>query len=179
MKRVPYPLYLGLLGALAAGSAAAGDTDDLHRCAEMESDAQRLECYDTVLRSDAAEPHEQQSATVESSGSAVAKAPAQNPPAPVEPAPASEARFGVDTPAEPAKPAEEMKALGARIAAIEVRRNGERIFTLDNGQVWAEKSPSPSLHLEVGDRVTVKSGLFGSHRLFGSGKRSSGVDPVR
>jgi hypothetical protein len=34
------------------------------------------------------------------------------------------------------------------------------------GQVWV-------------DTVPIKSGLFGSHRLLGSGNRSSGVDRVR
>ena len=176
--RTPYPLLLGLMGWVAAASAAAGETDELSRCAELESDAKRLECYDAALRQDAAEPPRKQRAGLpEASKPATAEAaPAQ---ATVPPAPAAEARFGLAAPAEPAKPAEETKELGARITAIKVRRNGERIFTLDNGQVWAEKSPSPSLRLEVGDRVTIKSGLFGSHRLFGSGKRSSGVDRVR
>jgi hypothetical protein len=177
--RTPYLLIPGLLAALAAAPAAAGEAADLRRCAELESDAQRLECYDAALREEAAEPPPgQQPAMPEPSEPIAARAaPAQAPPA--EPAPAAEARFGLDTPAEPAQPVEEVKELGASITAIEVRRNGERIFTLDNGQVWAEKSPSPSLYLEVGDRVTIKSGLFGSHRLFGTGKRSSGVDRVR
>lgn len=179
--QTPYPLLLGLLGWFAAASAAAGETDELSRCAELESDAKRLECYDAALRRGAAEPpRKQRAAMPEASKPAAAEpAPAQALVPPVESAPAAEGRFGLDAPAEPAKPAEETKELGARITEIKVRRNGERIFILDDGQVWAEKSPSPSLRLEVGDRVTIKSGLFGSHRLFGSGKRSSGVDRVR
>lgn len=42
-----------------------------------------------------------------------------------------------------------------------------------------EDSQGPGLRLEVGDTVTIKSGLFGSHKLYGSGNRSSRVDRVR
>lgn len=178
MKR-PHQLILGLMATLAA-PAAVGETGDLRRCAELESDAKRLACYDAVLREEAVDrPSEQQPPIPEPSEPAAAKATAPAPAPRVEPAPAAEARFGLEAPSEPAQPAKDVKELAASITEIKVRRNGERIFTLDNGQVWAEKSPSPSLHLEVGDRVTIRSGLFGSHRLFGSGKRSSGVDRVR
>jgi hypothetical protein len=176
--RTPYLLLFALIGGLSATCATADEPDDrLRRCADVESDAQRLACYDNASRQKSAQPSGEQEAVAEPAASvpAAAEAPATS----MAPRPAAEDRFGVGAPPEPESPAEEPDELGGNITAIEVRRNGERIFTLDNGQVWAEKSPSPSLHLKVGDRIAIKSGLFGSHRLFGSGNRSSGVYRVR
>lgn len=180
--RTPSLLLFVLIGSLSATGAAADEPDDrLRRCADMESDAKRLECYDQALRPEPAEPSPGKQAVERQAAEPAASAPgAAEPPAPPSASrPKAEDRFGLDAPPEPEPPDDELDELGANITEIEVRRNGERIFTLDNGQVWAEKSPSPSLFLKVGDRVTIKSGLFGSHRLFGSGKRSSGVYRVR
>lgn len=177
--KTPYLLLCALFGALSVTCASADEKDDLlRRCADVETDVKRLECYDNALRQESDEPRPVAKQGAEPTVSAPVAAQAAAPS--MEAQPTAEDRFGLDAPREPEKPENELDELGATIAEIEVRRNGERVVTLDNGQVWAEKSPSPSLHLEVGDRVTIKSGLFGSHRLFvGSGKRSSGVYRVR
>lgn len=163
--------------ALAAGlSISTGMADEvpeqLRRCAEIEDDARRLACYDRHVRGGAAET----TAAAPSAAAPVSGSPA---PGSSEPPPAADAEQGFGLPEEREQREEEPDLISARITRIDVRRNGERIFTLDNGQMWVEDSPAPSLRLEVGDTVTIKAGLFGSHRLFGSGHRSSGVDRVR
>jgi hypothetical protein len=67
----------------------------------------------------------------------------------------------------------------ATLIAIAEDRQGKRIFTLDNDQVWAEKFVNKALRLETGDAVRIKSGALGSFRLFGSGKRSTKVERIR
>lgn len=177
--RMPYQFLFACIGAFAAMSATADARDDrLRGCAAVESDARRLECYDDALRSEAAAPGGQRKSAAEEAAAVPASTPGPRAPAAASQA-AAEARFGLDKRPEPEAPERDLDELRATIAEIERRRNGERIFTLDNGQVWAEKSPSPSLRLKNGDPVTIKAGMFGSHRLFGSGKRSSRVYRVR
>lgn len=60
-----------------------------------------------------------------------------------------------------------------------VRASRERIFTLDNGQVWVEDSPRPSTRFKVGDRVTIRAGSLDSYRMISSSNRSTAVDRVR
>ena len=67
----------------------------------------------------------------------------------------------------------------ATILKISRRPYGERIVSLDNDQVWAEKIPSRSLRIDVGDTVTIKQGRFGGYRLFGRGNRSTEVTRIR
>ncbi len=174
-----YTLFLWAIGAsLATPAALADDAARVLECAEVEDDERRLECYDRVAADDDA------GAAPETTPSAAAPAAATAPgnarhPAPTEPVATAEDRFGLDAEREADDREDEPDQISARITHIEARRHGERIFTLDNGQIWVEDSPNPSLRLDAGDTVTIKSGLFGSQRLYGSGNRSSRVDRVR
>lgn len=163
-------VYVVLFAIAAIVPGVAAGSDDTKGCADIADDARRLECYDLAASDEPAEE-------------APEPAPASVPATLVEAteaegaSPDARESFGLK---EERKPGEqEPDQISARIAEIEMRRNGERLFTLDNGQVWAEDAPERSLRLDVGDTVTIKAGLFGSHRLFGSGNRSSRVDRVR
>lgn len=158
-----------LMGVLAVPAAMADEVaESWRRCAELEDDGRRLACYDRHASGGvvAGSAPAGASATAPEEAATSAEAPADR---------TAEKDFGRTEARNEYQPDE----ISATISRIQTRSNGERIFSLDNGQVWAEKSPAPSLRLEVGDTIRIKSGLFGSHRLFGSGKRSSGVDRVR
>ncbi|HEX7060826.1 MAG TPA: hypothetical protein VF200_02595 [Woeseiaceae bacterium] len=161
--------YASGIIALLTATAAIGDgvPDALRRCAAIDEDAARLACYDAYV-----------------AGARAATATANEPPAasvPPDPATSAaersadaEARFGL-----PTAPEEEPTEITAKITDIAERAYGERIFTLDNDQVWVEDSRARTLKLEVGDTVRISAGLFGSYRLRGSGNRSTGVDRIR
>jgi len=57
------------------------------------------------------------------------------------------------------------KRMTAKVAALEQRPRGELVFTLDNGQVWAQKEVGAYLPVKVGDSVTILAGSLGSFRL--------------
>lgn len=157
-----------VLAALLA--APAGFTDEipepLRRCAELGDDAQRLACYDRYVSRGAID-----ASVVEAAPQAAPPARKPDPSAHANP----EARFGLPETDDD----EDLDEISARIVEIVVRASRERIFTLDNGQVWVEDEPRPSLRLKVGDTVTIRSGIFGSYRLVGQGNRSTAVDRAR
>ncbi|HKU13434.1 MAG TPA: hypothetical protein VJQ52_03510 [Steroidobacteraceae bacterium] len=66
----------------------------------------------------------------------------------------------------------------ATVAALEKRPRGELVFTLDNGQVWAQKSAGAYFPVQVGATVTVLAGTLGSFRLI-AGSRATAVTRVR
>ena len=81
-----------------------------------------------------------------------------------------------DRAAEPQAPA--AKRTSATVAAIDKRPRGELVVTLDNGQVWAQKSADRYFPIAVGDTVEILSGALGSFRLI-SGNRATAVTRVQ
>lgn len=53
----------------------------------------------------------------------------------------------------------------ATVAGVSVRSTGERLVTLDSGQVWLLTEATMRGHLAVGDQVTIREASFGSHML--------------
>lgn len=53
----------------------------------------------------------------------------------------------------------------ARIDAISSSSGGERVLTLDNGQVWRIVDRTIRGQLKVGDQVQVRKGALSAHRL--------------
>ena len=70
------------------------------------------------------------------------------------------------------------KRMSATVTAIDKRPRGELVVTLDNGQVWAQKSAERYFPLEVGDPVAILAGSLGSFRLI-SGSRATAVARVQ
>jgi hypothetical protein len=81
-----------------------------------------------------------------------------------------------DRAAEPQAPAP--KRMNATVTAIDKRPRGELVVTLDNGQVWAQKSADRYFPLEVGDPVAILAGSLGSFRLI-AGSRATAVTRVQ
>lgn len=55
--------------------------------------------------------------------------------------------------------------LNAKVAELSTLPHGELQLTLDNGQVWQQKSADRALRLKVGDQVTIKRALMNSFLL--------------
>ena len=64
------------------------------------------------------------------------------------------------------KAAEEASgALTSKVTAIATPPNGGLVVTLENGQVWQQKTADRGMHIKVGDQVTIKHALMGSFLL--------------
>jgi hypothetical protein len=68
--------------------------------------------------------------------------------------------------------------ISATVAELDKRPHGELVFTLDNGQVWAQKNAGAYFPVKVGDAATVLAGALGSFRLIVD-NRATAVTRVR
>jgi biotin carboxyl carrier protein len=162
----------GLASSLA--QAAQSTSDALVTCARETDDARRLRCFDAVvadLRGAPAAP-----------AAAVAATPSAPQPAapPLTPAPSvsREEKFGARGGLDPER-REELKEITGKVTEVGARPHGEVVVTLDNGQVWAERSASSKIKVKVGDTVRIQSGALGSFLLIAPNGRSSKVARVR
>lgn len=162
-------------GALAFAAVAAPVTStgaqalpaSVRACASEKDEARRLSCYDREM------------ARLENAGDTAEAAPVHGAPA------APEDKFGyrgqVARGELDRQVAEEaaVDRLDATITAISSRPHGELVLTLDNGQVWEQKSADSRTRLKVGDKVAIKKASFGSFMLVTSAGRSTRVTRVQ
>lgn len=161
-------LLIGLLGTASLGDAVGDAVADavantvteavaqlpeaLRACVAQKEDSQRLSCYDReIARLDQrAEP-------------------AVSPPAA---AAVADEKFGLPyvisrEEEERSKP----QQLRGTIISLASRPHGERVLTLDNNQVWVEKSADPlRMRFKIGDEVVIKRAALGSFLLFHAGR---------
>lgn len=185
------------LALLLANVAAAWGADEIsHACAAVDDPATRLACYDEafprpeVAASDtpAAGGAPAQSAAPAStpapapaSAAAAAASAAASPapaaaeaPAPVKAAPdASE--FGLSEAQLRARDPERSRAAGpdqieARVVGLDFRATGERVITLDNGQVWLQTEVTVRGPLKAGDTVRIRKAALSSFQLVTPGR---------
>lgn len=150
--------------------AATQVPEALRACVSEKADARRLSCYDREIA------RLEQQTQVAASAPPAAAVPV---PAAAAPAPVPEEEFGLRAPVA-SDEADRRKAgqLQGKITSISSRPLGELVLTLDNNQVWAQKTAEPLMRLKVGDDVTIKRGAFGSFLLVSSG-RSARVTRVQ
>jgi hypothetical protein len=146
--------------------AAEPDPGSLRACAAEKDDGLRLACYDREVRDVMPLPS--------------VVAPADRPAEP----PRVEDKFGARGGELARKQAREdekvqLKEVSARVTSLEQRPRGERVFTLDNGQVWVEKRRANYMPVEVGETVTITSGALGAYRLSEDTGRSTQVQRVQ
>lgn len=67
----------------------------------------------------------------------------------------------------------------ATVTALERRRDGLFVATLDNGQVWSQSELDSRAELRVGETVTVRRGALGSHLLITAAGIGTRVKRVR
>ena len=141
-----------LLAAMGMHSAFAAD-DDLSKriaaCTREHDNARRLECFDRAAAptTDVPKPAADKVDATQAFGVAGSEL----------------ARNRDDGAAQTQDSAP--KRMTAKIAALDRRPRGELVFTLDNGQVWAQKEVGAYLPIKVGDSVTILAGSLGSFRL--------------
>ena len=75
--------------------------------------------------------------------------------------------------------AEQLDSLSSTVSGISQRGDGSRVFTLANGQVWAERGNNAQARFKVGDKVEIESASLGSFLMTGTTKRSIRVNRVR
>jgi hypothetical protein len=160
--------------AFAPARAAQNTSDALVASAGETDDARRLHCFDAVVADLPRAPA--------TPAAAVAAPPSAPQPAAPPPTPASsvsrEEKFGARGDLDPEK-REELKEISGKVTEVGTRPHGEIVVTLDNGQVWAERSASRKIKVKVGDTVRIESGALGSFVLIAPNGRSSKVARVR
>jgi phospholipase A1 len=159
-------MSLQLLAVVAALTGAAGVSQssadvaprpaDVARCTAIESDAERLACYDKLFARAVSQQRDAETTVA-------ARVPAVTPPAA-----ATHDDFGFDGHPPPGSQSQKPQVpdeMQARIAGIVTQPRGEHVLTLDNGQVWEQKESDWHLGFNVGDEVIIKRGAFKSYRL--------------
>lgn len=145
-----------LLATLARVAGAQTPPADIARCTAIDTDAERLACYDKLFVRSADQP--QKEAKVAATAAA-AEASAASASADLD-------DFGLDG-RKPAGQADEspLEEIQARIAKLETQPRGQAVLTLDNGQVWQQQEYDWHLAFKVGDEVIIKRGALRSYRL--------------
>jgi hypothetical protein len=166
-------LTAALLAAAAiqlARTQPAWADDDLSKriaaCTREQDDARRLACFDRAAAPAAA------------ADKAVTAKPAAERADPAQAFGVHGSELARNREADDPKQDTTPQRLIAKIAGIEKRARGELVFTLDNGQVWAQKEVGAYFPIDVGDPVTILAGTLGSHRLI-VGSRATAVTRVR
>lgn len=149
-------IFAVLLWQLSVPGLAAEELPSaLETCRAEKNDSRRLSCYDRVV--DAAPPE---------SGS--------TPATPQEKFGYAGMRARKEQSAEQ-KDAARLSELVAKVTEVSKRPNGTHVITLDNGQVWVEKTLEPFLRISVGDEVTIRPAVLGTFLLSTPGSRSTRV----
>jgi hypothetical protein len=137
--RSALPLLLLAL-ALPVAAQPAG-----HACAGVANPAERLACYDRAF-----------------------------PPSPEVIEAASEqaqAEFGLDKPKDALRnpgqtPGQvDPDRIDSRVTGVSRGGDGQRVFTLENGQVWIQTDVRGSGHVQAGDTVQVRKAILGGYQL--------------
>jgi hypothetical protein len=192
-------LQLLMSSALSVAPVAIG-ADVGHSCAAVDSDSQRLACYDAAFgrpaRADNASAPAAPAAPVSIPAAAtvapataapVAAAPVAAAPAVAVAAPAvePEAAFGFSEAqkrehvpeAVQAQP-EKRSSVDSTLTLLSSRRTGEFVYTLANGQIWTQTEAEQSGYVRDGSPVTIKRAALGSFLLV-SGSVSTRVRRVQ
>jgi hypothetical protein len=83
-----------------------------------------------------------------------------------------------ETPPPSAQEPESIDEITAQVASMQTLARGERVITLDNGQVW-QTVDTNELLLKAGDSVTISRAALGTFRLATSSHRTARVKRLR
>jgi len=168
-----------LVGVSILGSATAADAlpPSLRACMKEADATHRLACFDRESATLAGEsaPVAKQAAPAPAASASAASATPAAAAATVGAAAATTQsatdRFGYKgniarEELDKQKAEEEASgALTSKVTAIATQPNGGLVVTLENGQVWQQKTADRGMHIKVGDQVTIKHALMGSFLL--------------
>lgn len=171
MKRSQFFSWL-VAGLCACASAVAAEAlpPSLRACMSESDPTQRLACFDresAQLAQESAPVARRAdpppaSAAPAAAATAATAAPVIAAPTAAAPAPSAEDKFGVRGSIDK-KEAEEK--LTAKVSELGTMPHGELRLTLDNGQVWQQKSGDRAMRIKVGDDVTIRRASLGSFLL--------------
>src|SRR5688500_2921103 len=145
IRRTTYGLAL----LLAAGGAIAAETGETHACASVAEASARVTCYD-------------EGSPPPVGGTRMAYVEARSQRALEE--------FGlnrqqvIERLPEQLREAEPDRIEGT-VKGVIVRASGERVVTLDSGQVWVLTQVTSRGRLTAGDQVTIREAALGSYML--------------
>ncbi len=161
-----------VVALLVSSVASAQAPADIARCTAIDSDTERLQCYDKLFAHSRERPQEQSRVAATTAATATAATSAT----------VDLDDFGLDG-RKPAGEADEPKGpdeMQARIAKLDAQPRGEYVLTLDNGQVWQQREYDWHFAFSVGDEVIIKRGLMKSYRLQQKGNnRTTSVTRIR
>ncbi len=134
-------LFLAVTHVAAAAPPMAG-----HACAAVTNASERLACYDAAFPPvpGAVDMASERERALKEFGLNKAQLRVRDP-----------ERMGVVAP----------DRIEASVARMTVRATGERVITLDSGQVWLLTEVTMKGPLRVGDRVMIREAALGSHML--------------
>jgi hypothetical protein len=150
VRRRILPLLLGL-AALPAYAAIEPLEDGVRRCAQQQDGPQRLACFDALV---SALPQ----IKADQFGMTAAVERQRHPDSPV---------------------ATERQVLAGKISDLRETGRGAWLFTLDNGQVWLQVEPQPSIRFAVGEAVRIEHGALSSLWLVAEHNRKTRVKRVK
>lgn len=162
---------------LAAGAVVAQELPEhIRACAADADDARRLACYDRAAGRSV------QQTTPSAAAAAAAKSTPTSASTLSAPAATPETKFGYrgDIAREELdrREAEAQQdapdRLEATVTEIAKQPHGQMVLTLDNGQVWEQKT-AETLKIRVGDRIVIKNASMGSFLLVAPNNRTSRV----
>lgn len=143
---IPLHVSASVVLLLVVGTTAAAPQVPGHACASIRGTTERLACYDAAFPPvanavDAASVRKQ---ALEDFGLNKAQLRDRDP-----------QRMDMASP----------DRIEGTIARLSERANGQRVITLDSGQVWLLTEVTMKGHLRVGDPVTIREAALGSHML--------------
>jgi hypothetical protein len=156
--------------ALSAGAAATSVSETaLRACAGLDSDADRLACYDhlagrSVSRAAATVPGHSATASAPAATAAAASAP----PAPTPPSAHTFGLYAAEHPKPP--PVAAAASLEGRVVSVGSSAGGHMTVLLEGGALWELDDADPLL--AAGETVTVTRAVLGSYILHTPSHRS-------
>ncbi len=162
----PLLVVAALSAGIAPGFAAEEPAAALQACRTEPDDARRLACYDGELDRQARLP---------ATGAAVPVT------APTAASPTAEERFGYqgvlarEEREKLQSAAPDLEELRSTVTDVSRRADGVLVVTLENGQVWMQKTPDPDFRLRIGEPAKVKRSAMGSYFLYGNSSWSTRV----
>ena len=164
---------LAVLGAAALSAGAAATTvpeTALRACAGIDSDTNRLACYDRLAgRSTprAAAPASGSPASVAAPAVAATGAPVAAPP-PAQPSAQNFGLYAAEHPKPP--PAAAAATLEARVASVGSSASGHMTVLLEGGALWELDDADPLL--AAGETVTITRAVLGSYIIHTPSQRT-------
>lgn len=144
-----YASYSAIVMGLALLASTDARSGDAHPCSRIANSTERLACFDEAFPPAPADIEAREQAAREQFGLSEAELVERDP-----------SRARDETP----------RLIEAQITDVSFRRSGERLITLDNGQMWLETAPSRHGVLSDGDAVEIRRAVGGSYRLFTSAR---------